>query len=194
MLSVNANGSIKTLKDFIDQGRREAADLFLVRRRQLRQLVAEDFARMAGIKIEHVPYKGASQGLTDLAGGHIVFSAQTVSSTARAGARRPLRAIAHSAHEPPAGLPGRADLQGIGYDVVATTWFSISGPANLPKDITDKVNQEITRAVSNPEAQARLQRDGLIAQSCRWRNYRNSSTPRPCAGGRCSTSLDLIGK
>ena len=48
-------------------------------------------------------------------------------------------------------------------DVVATTWFSMAGPANLPRDITDKVNQEIARAVSNPEAQARLRRDGLIA-------------------------------
>ena len=46
------------------------------------QLVAESFAKVAGIKIEHVPYKGASQGIMDLVAGHIFFSAQTVSSTA----------------------------------------------------------------------------------------------------------------
>ena len=70
--------------------------------------MAEDFAKKAGIKIEHVPYKGASQGLTDLAGGHIVFSAQTVSSTAALVRGGQLRAIAHSASERPAGLPGSA--------------------------------------------------------------------------------------
>ena len=59
-------------------------------------LLAEIFARKAGIKIEHVPYKGAAQGLTDLAGGHIVFSAQTVSSTAALVRGGQLRAIAHS--------------------------------------------------------------------------------------------------
>ena len=51
--------------------------------------------------------------------------------------------------------------------MVATTWFSISGPANLPKDIAEKVNHEITRAVATPDVQARLQRDGLITRSCR---------------------------
>jgi tripartite-type tricarboxylate transporter receptor subunit TctC len=54
-------------------------------------------------------------------------------------------------------------LKESGYDIVATTWFTISGPANLPKDITEKVNREIARSVSNPDAQARLQRDGMIA-------------------------------
>jgi tripartite-type tricarboxylate transporter receptor subunit TctC len=125
--------------------------------------VAEDFARKAGIKIEHVPYKGASQGLTDLAGGHIVFSAQTLSSTAGLVRGGQLRAIAHSHSSRLPDFPEVPTLKESGYDVVATTWFSISGPASLPKDITDKVNREIARAVSNPEAQARLQRDGLIA-------------------------------
>ena len=159
------NGTIKTLQDFIDQGRKTDKPLTYSSSGvgSSGQLVAEDFAKKAGIKIEHVPYKGASQGLTDLAGGHIVFSAQTVSSTAALVRGGQLRAIAHSGAARHAGLPGRADLKESGYDVVATTWFSISGPANLPKDITEKVNREIARAVSNPEAQARLRRDGLIA-------------------------------
>ena len=52
----------------------------------------------------------------------------------------------------------------LGYDMVASLWFSISGPANLPKDIANKVNAEINRAVTAPDAQARLRRDGLIAE------------------------------
>ena len=165
VLSVSANGSIKTLQDFIDQGRATQKPLTYSSSGvgSSGQLVAEDFARKAGIRIEHVPYKGASQGLTDLAGGHIVFSAQTLSSTAALVRGGQLRAIAHSGAERMPDFPDVPTLKESGYDVVATTWFSISGPANLPKDITDKVNREIARAVSNPEAQARLQRDGMIA-------------------------------
>ncbi len=165
VLSVSANGSIKTLQDFIDQGRATQKPLTYSSSGvgSSGQLVAEDFAKKAGIKIEHVPYKGASQGLTDLAGGHIVFSAQTLSSTAALVRGGQLRAIAHAHSSRLPDFPEVPTLKESGYDVVATTWFSISGPANLPKDITDKVNHEIARAVSNPEAQARLQRDGMIA-------------------------------
>ena len=45
------------------------------------QLLAESLAQQAGIAIEHVPYKGASQGLLDLVGGHIAFASQTLTST-----------------------------------------------------------------------------------------------------------------
>ena len=164
VLSVSANGNIKTLQDFIEQGRAGKPLTYSSSGvGSSGQLVAEDFAKKAGIKIEHVPYKGASQGLTDLAGGHIVFSAQTMSSTAALVRGGQLRAIAHSNATRMPDFPDVPTLKESGYDVVATTWFSISGPANLPKDITEKVNREIARAVSNPEAQARLQRDGMIA-------------------------------
>ena len=164
MLSVNAGSSIKTLKDFIEQGGQKALTYSSSGVGSSGQLVAEDFARKAGIKIEHVPYKGASQGLTDLIGGHIAFSAQTVSSTAAMVRGGQLRAIAHSNATRMPDFPDVPTLKESGYDVVATTWFTISGPAGLPKDIVDKVNREIARAVSDPEAQQRLRRDGLIAQ------------------------------
>ncbi|MCX7312427.1 MAG: tripartite tricarboxylate transporter substrate binding protein [Hyphomicrobiales bacterium] len=165
MISVNAGSSIKTLADFIEQGRTKALSYSSSGVGSSGQLVAEDFAKKAGLKIEHVPYKGASQGLTDLIGGHIVFSAQTVSSTAAMVRGGQLRAIAHSNAT---RMPDFADVptfKEAGYDVVATTWFTISGPAQLPKDLTDKVNREIARAVANPEVQQRLRQDGLIAQT-----------------------------
>ena len=83
VLSVNAASGMKTLADFV--ARAKASDKPLTFSSSgvgsMGHLVAELFARKAGLKFEHVPYKGASQGLTDLVGGHIAFSAQTVSST-----------------------------------------------------------------------------------------------------------------
>jgi tripartite-type tricarboxylate transporter receptor subunit TctC len=80
-----------------------------------------------------VPYKGASQGLTDLAGGHIVFSAQTLSSTAGLVRGGQLRAIAHSHSSRLPDFPDVPTLKESGYDVVATTWFSISGRPTCPR-------------------------------------------------------------
>jgi tripartite-type tricarboxylate transporter receptor subunit TctC len=151
VLSVSANGSIKTLQDFIEQGRAGKALTYSSSGvGSSGQLVAEDFAKKAGIKIEHVPYKGASQGLTDWPAATSCFSAQTMSSTAALVRGGQLRAIAHSNATRMPDFPDVPTLKESGYDVVATTWFSISGPANLPKDITEKVNREIARAVSNP--------------------------------------------
>ena len=115
------------------------------------------------MKFEHVPYKGASQGLTDLAGGHIVFSVQTVSSAAALVRGGTLRALAHTGKARLPDFPDIPTFKELGYDMVATLWFGLAGPAHLPKDITEKVNAEINRAVQTPEVAARLRRDGLIA-------------------------------
>lgn len=167
MISVNAKSGVGSLKDFIARGK--ASDKALTYSSSgvgsSGQLVAEAFAKQAGIRIEHVPYKGASQGIMDLVGGHIFFSAQTVSSTASQVRGGALTAVAHSGKERLQDFPDVPTFKELGIDMVATTWFSISGPAGLPKAITDTMNREIVRAVSKPEVQARLRHDGLVAET-----------------------------
>lgn len=165
MIAVNPNTGIKTLADFIAQGKKGKPLTYSSSGvGSSGQLVAEEFAKQAGIKIEHVPYKGAAQGLMDLVGGHIFFSAQTVSSTAamvRGGALLP---IAHANATRMQDFPDVPTFKELGYNIVATTWFSISGPAGLPKDIIEKVNREIIKAVSKPEVAQRLRQDGLVPE------------------------------
>jgi tripartite-type tricarboxylate transporter receptor subunit TctC len=120
-------------------------------------LVAESFAQKANIKIEHVPYKGAAQGLLDLVGGHIVFSSQTLTSSAsqiRGGAIIP---IAHTNAERIADYPDVPTFKELGYpDIVSTTWFSLSGPAKLPSDIVDRINSAIVSGFQSAEMRKRL--------------------------------------
>ncbi len=129
-------------------------------------LMTEFFGQRAGVRVEHVPYKGASQGLMDLIGGHIAFSSQTVSSAASYIRGGTLIPIASTAEE---RLPDYADLptlKELGYpELVATTWFSISAPAKLPHDIAEKLNREIAAGVSSPAVKQRLQREGLVTQA-----------------------------
>ena len=53
----------------------------------------------------------------------------------------------------------------LGYDgLVGTTWFALSGPLRMPKDIVDKINEAVVAAVATPEIVARFRRDGFMAQ------------------------------
>jgi tripartite-type tricarboxylate transporter receptor subunit TctC len=196
MISVNAKTGVKSLAEFIEQGKRTDRGLTYSSSGvgSSGQLVAEAFAKAAAIKIEHVPYKGASQGIMDLVAGHIFFSAQTVSSTASQVRGGALAAIAHSGKERLPDFPDVPTFKEQGYDVVATTWFSISGPANLPKDITDKMNREIISAVSKPEVQARLRQDGLIAETMSVDQLREHILAESARWKPVLDQLGLIGK
>jgi len=164
VLSVNAKSDAKTIKDFIAWGQQGKPLTYSSSGLgSSGHLVAESFAQKSGIKIEHVPYKGASQGLADLVGGHIAFSAQTVSSSAAFVRSGTLVALIHSGKERLADFPDVPTFKELGYDIVATTWFTISGPAKLPKDIVQKVNREMVAAMSKPEMRERLRHDGLVA-------------------------------
>jgi tripartite-type tricarboxylate transporter receptor subunit TctC len=167
MISVNAASGVRTFNDFSAHATRSAKPLTYSSSGvgSSGHLVGESFAQKTGIRVEHVPYKGASQGLMDLVAGHIFFSAQTVSSTAAQVRAGTLNAIVHS-HA--TRLPDFSDVptfKEMGVDLVATTWFSISGPAKLPQDIVEKMNREVARAVSRPEVQQRLRQDGLIPET-----------------------------
>jgi tripartite-type tricarboxylate transporter receptor subunit TctC len=128
-------------------------------------LMTEFFGQRAGVKLEHVPYKGASQGLTDLIGGHISFSAQTISSAATYMHGGTLIAVASTAAERLADYPDLPTLKELGYpELVASTWFAISAPAKLPRDIAENINRTAVEALSAPDLKQRLLRDGLLTE------------------------------
>ena len=166
VLSVNAASGMKTLADFIARSKSSEKPLTYSSSGigSMGQLVAELFARKANLKFELIPYKGASQGLTDLVGGHIAFSSQTVSSTSAQLKAGTLIGLAHTGNNRMPDYPAVPTFTELGYpDVASSVWFSLSAPAGLPADIVQKVNREIVRAMTAPEAQPRLSQLGLIA-------------------------------
>jgi tripartite-type tricarboxylate transporter receptor subunit TctC len=127
------------------------------------QLVAELFKQRAGIDMQHVPYKGASAAVSDLIGGQIQAVSTTL--TTAAGQIRAGRAIALaiSAQARLAEFPEVPTYAEMGYaDLVATVWFSLSGPANLPAEIVDRLNTEVNRALQLPEVRERLRLEGIV--------------------------------
>ena len=107
----------------------------------LGHLIAEMFKQMAGISIAHVPYKGASGAVTDLIAGHIEVVSTTLATAGtqiRSGRVRGL-AVSSAARIPEyANVP---TFREAGYrDLVAVIWFSLSGPAGMPKEVVAKLN------------------------------------------------------
>ena len=124
------------------------------------------FTNRAGIAIEHVPYKTAAIAVVDLVGGHIQTISTTLSTAAaqiRAGRIRPLAISAPERLQEYATVP---TFRESGYpELLATVWFSLSGPAGLSADIVNRLNAETQRILALPDVRERLRIDGIVPHS-----------------------------
>ncbi|MET3391715.1 Bug family tripartite tricarboxylate transporter substrate binding protein [Variovorax atrisoli] len=124
-------------------------------------LATEQFQKIAGIQLTHVPYKGASQGMTDLVGGQIqlyVSSVPTLIAQIKSGQ---LRALAVTSLQRNRDLPDVPTMVEAGYkDFEAVTWFGVAGPAAMPKDAIAKLNAAFNKALATPEVQKKLAAQG----------------------------------
>ena len=168
VLSVNSKSPIKTLAEFVAYGKTSGKPLTYSSSGvgSSGHLFGETFARKVGIKVEHMPYKGAAQGLLDLVGGHIVWSAQTVTSSAgqiRAGT---LRGIAVTAKERMADYPDTPTFTELGHpEFNSPIWFSLSAPKGLPAPILQKMNTSINRIMTAPAMLERMRREGMVVEA-----------------------------
>jgi len=128
-------------------------------------LMAEYFAQKSGIKIEHVPYRGAAPGVLDVVAGHLRFGSMTWTTAAGQIAAGTVVPLAVSSPARLADFPAIPTFKEAGYpDLVSTTWFALSGPAGLPKDIVGKINSEVIKALAKPEVQARLKVEQILTE------------------------------
>lgn len=128
-------------------------------------LVAEYFAQKSGIAVEHVPYRGAALGVMDVVAGHLRFGSMTWTTAAGQIAAGTVIPLAVTAPERLADFPAIPTFKEAGHrDLVSTTWFALSGPARLPKDIVDKVNREVIKALAKPEVLNRLKTEQILTE------------------------------
>jgi len=119
-------------------------------------VAGELFQMMTGVRMIHVPYRGAAPALTDLLAGQVQVSfANTVASIEyiRAGKLRPLAVTTATRSE---ALP---DISTVGEFVPgyeASGWSGIGSPKNTPSQIVDKLNAETNAGLADPKIKARL--------------------------------------
>ena len=164
VLAVHPSLPVKDLKSFIAFAKSKPHELTYGSPGNGTQghLIAELFQRSAGIDVQHIPYRGASIAVVDVIAGHthaISTTLTTASTQIRAGRLRAL-AISSAARLP--DYPGVPTYREAGYpDLVATIWFSLSGPAGLPLDIVNRLNGEVRRALQSPDVLGRLRPEGI---------------------------------
>jgi tripartite-type tricarboxylate transporter receptor subunit TctC len=119
-------------------------------------LSGELFKSMTGCQMLHVPYKGAGPALTDLMGGQVDVIFDNLPSSIGHIKGGKIRALAVTSAEREPSLP---DVPTVGETVPgyeATAWFGIGMPKGTPKDVIEKVNAEVNRALADPKMRARL--------------------------------------
>jgi tripartite-type tricarboxylate transporter receptor subunit TctC len=123
-------------------------------------LAGELYSQMAGIKAQHIPYKGSGPALIDLIGGRYDYNfagLQAAQTHVRAGK---LRALAVTTPQRVAALP---DIPAVaealpGYEVVG--WYGVIGPAGMPAPIVERLHQELLRVLAQPDVRERIVNDG----------------------------------
>jgi tripartite-type tricarboxylate transporter receptor subunit TctC len=125
-------------------------------------LATELFDSMAGIKMNHIPYKGTGPALTDTIGGQTdVFFSSTATAMPHVQSGK-LRAIAvTTAKRIPAlpNVPTVAESGLPGYEVVL--WHGLIGPKGLPRPVVERINSEVTKTLGLKQTAEQLQSDGV---------------------------------
>lgn len=114
-------------------------------------LTGELFRQANKLNMVHISYKGAGPAVGDLLGNQIPAAFMTLSSSNAHVDTGKLRLLAVSSAQRVARYPDTPTLAELGYpQLTGTTWFSISGPAGMPKEVVDKLNAEIRKGLQTP--------------------------------------------
>ena len=123
------------------------------------------FASQSGIKLTHVPYKGASQAALGVAAGEVPVAFQglaTVAGLVRGGKAKLLGVTTPAPLPQFPGVPTVAESGLPGFQF--NSWFTVMAPAGTPREIVARLNAEIQKALADPDVRAKLLDQGLTVR------------------------------
>ena len=170
ILVVHPSLPAKTVGDLISLARKRPGDINYasVGNGTPAHLSAELFNMMAGVRMTHIPYKGAAASIIGMITGETQLTFTTVLIAlphVKAGKLRPL-AVATLARTPLLPEVPTVDQSGLkGYESIA--WYGLLAPAGTPGPVVDRLNAELVRSVQTPEVRDNLLRQGteIVASS-----------------------------
>ncbi|QHI98604.1 tripartite tricarboxylate transporter substrate binding protein [Xylophilus rhododendri] len=125
------------------------------------QFTGELMLRATGTKMVHVPYKGSAPAMTDLMGGQIPFSVDTVSAAIPQLKSGKIKAIAVTTAKRSALLPNVPTFAESGFDLDADTWIAVVAPHGLPPAVKARLEKALQDTVADPEVREKLIGAGL---------------------------------
>jgi tripartite-type tricarboxylate transporter receptor subunit TctC len=124
-------------------------------------LALEMFMLQAGVKAIHVPYKGSGPMLTDLIGGQVQYSFDTMTAATPHVKNGKAIAIAQTRLKRAAGhpnVPTMAESGFPGFD--ATTWYGLVGPGKMSPALAKRMNEDVNKALQMPDVIEKLEASG----------------------------------
>jgi tripartite-type tricarboxylate transporter receptor subunit TctC len=163
ILVVDSKSPYKSLKELVDAAKADPGKINMASSSNgtIGHIGGELFQRRAGIKMTHVPYKGAGPVVTDLMGGNVdcfFGNTQAVGGLVTAGR---LRALAVTSPKRLANFPNVPTIAELGYPgFEAATWSGLVAPAGTPQPVIDRLNAEANKALGTAEMKQKLYEDG----------------------------------
>ena len=113
-------------------------------------VLMEWLAKVAGIKLEHVPYRGAGQAINDLLAGHVKFAILGPTAVLPHAETQKVRVLAQSGEKRSASMPDLPTLQESGYPgVFLQSWFAVFAPLGTPAPVIARLNAECDKALAD---------------------------------------------
>jgi tripartite-type tricarboxylate transporter receptor subunit TctC len=125
-------------------------------------MVTALFELMAGVSMTHVPYKGSGPALVDLIGGQIAVMFENIGSGMVHLKSGKLRALAVTGPQREPTLPDVPTIAESGVPGYSgTSWWTVAAPRGTPTAVVEKIQQDIRRVMSTPEARAKFDSLGV---------------------------------
>ena len=120
-------------------------------------MAGELFARASGMDLQHIPYRGGSQAITDVIGGQVpllAMNALEVSPHVKSGKLKVLAVLSPNRSAIFPDVPTIAESGFPGFE--ASVWYALMAPAATPKPIVTQLHAEVQKALKTPEVQQRM--------------------------------------
>ncbi len=156
VLAVNVNSPIRSLADYIAAAKARPGAITLASPGNGTSSHAkqEILKRVAGIETIHVPYRGSGPMMNDVSAGQVD---SMITTLVEAGRNDRFRLLAVTAAQRVEGWPNLPTFTELGYpELVASTWFGLSGPAGLPEPMVTRLNAAVLAALAHPDVVPRL--------------------------------------
>ncbi|SOY77751.1 conserved exported hypothetical protein [Cupriavidus taiwanensis] len=162
VLIVSASGPHANVGTLVAAGKKASLSFASSGNGTLAHLVGEMWKRKAGINMQHIPYRGAAQAMTDLIGGQVdlFFASIPVALPMIQGGK--VRAIAVTADKRVPVLKDVPTMAEVGYkDIEASVVFGLVGPAGIPSTVVTRINAEVNKALVRPAVAQQLTAMGV---------------------------------
>jgi tripartite-type tricarboxylate transporter receptor subunit TctC len=158
VMETNPNFPAKTVAEFIAYGKANPGKINMASSGNGTSvhLSGELFMAMTGIKMTHVPYRGANPALTDLIGGTVDVIFDNLPSSIEFIRGGKLRALGVTTDKRNAALPDVPTVADTVPGYEASAWFGIGAPKNTPPEIIAKLNKAVNDALADPKMKAKL--------------------------------------